>query len=83
MVKTPHFHAGGMGLILGPGTKILHALWWPERIHNIFFYKGKRKEVCERNESPTLDDHEAFQAVLWNCFPPRVGVVMPPLLAGY
>ena len=82
MVKTLCFHSGGMGLILGQGTKILHALWWPERAHK-FFYKGKRKEVCERNESPTSDDHEAFQAVLWNCFPPRVGVVISPLLVGY
>ena len=27
MVKAPHFHCGGKGLIPGQGTKILHAIW--------------------------------------------------------
>ena len=27
VVRTPHFHCGGKGLIPGQGTKILHATW--------------------------------------------------------
>ena len=48
VVRAPHFHCGGKGLIPGQGTKILHATWngqkqktkKPPKVHIEHFFNG-------------------------------------------
>ena len=78
LVKTPHFHSRDMGLILGQGTKILQALWWPERIHKIFLIKEREKKYVRETKVPpgmTTEPSRLFSGIAshpgweWSCHP--------------
>ena len=79
-------HSGGMGLILGQGTKVLHALWWPERIHKIFFIKERGKKYVREMKVPprmTTKPSRLFSGIAshpgweWSCHPCWLATSLP------